>query len=98
MTKAGFYKICREIFGDAKGVISWGHVASSVALFAAIVWISRVLYLTHALPALDGVTGFVVAPYSANKIASAAQAFSQNPVATSAPPVVPTPPPMAPPQ
>jgi hypothetical protein len=91
MTKAGVYKICREMFGDSKGVISLGHVMTGVFGLAAIVWITRILLLTHALPPLDGITGFVVAPYGANKIANAAQAFSQNPVASTAPPSVPTP-------
>ena len=91
MTKVGIYKICREMFGDSKGVISLGHVMTGVFGLAALVWISRILLLTHALPPLDGITGFVVAPYGANKIATAAQGFSQNPVASTAPPVVPTP-------
>ena len=82
MNLSGFKKICREIFGDSRGVISWGHVASTVALFAAIGWVSYILFKDpgHHLPALDGITGFVVAPYSANKLASAAQSFSQNPI------------------
>ena len=91
MTKVGIYKICREMFGDSKGVISLGHVMTGVFGLVAIVWVTRILLLTHALPPLDGITGFVVAPYGANKIATAAQGFSQNPVASTAPPVVPTP-------
>jgi hypothetical protein len=92
MTKAGVYKICREMFGDSKGVISLGHVMTGVFGLVAIVWVSKIWLWTHALPPLDGITGFIVAPYGANKIANAAQAFSQNPVASTAPPVVPTPP------
>ena len=88
---AAVSKISREAFGDSKGVISLGHVLTGVFGLAAIIWITHIVMATHALPALDGITGFVVAPYGANKIATAAQAFSQNPVASTAPPVVPTP-------
>jgi hypothetical protein len=96
MTVAGFKKIVREIFSEPgpNGTLSWGRIASSVALLAAIVWVSRILFLTHGLPALDGVTGFVLGPYGANKIGAAAQSFSQNPVTQSvviAPSVIPAP-------
>jgi hypothetical protein len=91
MTRVGVNKICREMFGDSKGVISLGHVMTGLFGLAALIWISKIWWWTHALPPLDGITGFVVAPYGANKIANAAQAFSQNPVASTAPPVVPTP-------
>ena len=60
----------------ANGTLSWGRVASSICLIAAIVWISHILIHTHALPALDGITGFVAAPYASNKVATAVQSFS----------------------
>jgi len=91
MNYAGVKKVSREMFGDSKGVISLGHVMTGVFGLAALVWISRILLLTHALPPLDGITGFVVAPYGANKIATAAQGFSQNPVTSTALPVMPAP-------
>jgi hypothetical protein len=90
MNAAGVKKISREMFGDSKGVISLGHVMTAVFGIAAIVWVSRILILTHGLPALDGITAFVIGPYSANKIATAAQSFSQNPVTPTAPAAVPT--------
>ena len=90
MSLVGIKKISREMFGDSKGVISLGHVLTAVFGIAAVAWIKHILITTHALPALDGITGFVLAPYGMNKITSAAQAFSQNPVATSAPPVTPS--------
>lgn len=66
--------IFREIHSEPSGgTLSWGRSASSVCLVAAIVWVSRVWFLTHAIPALDGVIGFVLAPYGANKIATSAQ-------------------------
>jgi hypothetical protein len=90
MSVAGIKKISREAFGDSKGVISLGHVMSAVFGVAAIIWVSRILILTHGLPALDGITAFVIGPYSANKIATVAQSFSQNPVTPTAPAAVPT--------
>ena len=85
----GFKKISREMFGDSKGIISLGHVLTAVFGVAAVVWISHILIVTHALPSLDGITTFVLAPYGTNKLTNTVQAFSQNPVTTSAPPVVP---------
>ena len=78
-----------ELFSEpgANGTMSWGRMASALALLGAIVWISRIVFLTHQLPAFDGITAFVLAPYGTNKVITAAQAFSGNPVnsASSAP-------------
>jgi hypothetical protein len=78
MNLEGIKKVLREIMSEpgANGTLSWGRVASTVSLLAAIVWVSHILIHTHALPALDGITGFIVAPYGSNKLATAAQAFS----------------------
>jgi hypothetical protein len=75
-------KIIREVLSEpgVGGTLSWGRVAASCSLLAAIAWVSRLVFLTHSLPALDGITGFVVGPYAANKVSAAAQAFSNNPV------------------
>lgn len=75
-------KVVREIHSEpgTNGTLSWGRVASSLFGIAALAWVSRILYLTHGLPAMDGITGFVLGPYGANKVATAAQAYSQNPV------------------
>ena len=89
MNYAGVKKVSREMFVDSKGVISLGHVLTALFGVAAIVWISHILLRTHALPPLDGITTFVLAPYGTNKIMSAAQAFSPNPVSTTAPPALP---------
>jgi hypothetical protein len=69
----------REIHSEpgVGGTMSWGRIASSVALAASIVWVSWLVFHTHALPALDGITGFVAAPYASNKVATAAQSFAQ---------------------
>lgn len=72
-------KIFREIFNDpASNTLSWGRVASSVALLAGIAWVSRIVMHTHSLPALDGITGFILGPYAANKVTTAIQSFSGN--------------------
>jgi hypothetical protein len=69
----------RELFSEpgANGTLSWGRVASAVALLGALVWVSKIVFQTHTLPAFDGITAFVLAPYGANKVATAAQAFAQ---------------------
>ncbi len=93
-------KVVRETLSEpgTNGTLSWGRVASSVFGIAALVWVSRILYLTHSLPSLDGVTTFVLGPYASNKIATAAQAYSQNPVSVvQTPQYIQPPPPMVPP-
>ena len=78
----GFSQALHELFSEpgANGTLSWGRVASAVALVGGIVWISHIVYVLHTLPAFDGITAFVLAPYAANKAGSAVQAFSNNPV------------------
>lgn len=73
------------------GTLSWGRVAATICLIASIVWVTRVAFHTWSIPALDGITGFVLAPYAANKVATAAQSFSSNPVNPPAPPTPPQP-------
>jgi hypothetical protein len=84
-------KVFREIMSEPgpNGTLSWGRVASSVCLLASVVWASHIVFTTHAFPAFDGITGFVVAPYGANKVATAAQAFS-NPAPSPTPSLAPT--------
>jgi hypothetical protein len=75
-------KVIREIHSEPgpNGTLSWGRIAATASLAAAIVWVSRLVFQTHALPSLEGISGFVVAPYMANKVSTAVQSFSQNPV------------------
>lgn len=78
MNYVGIKKALREIHTDPSGgVLSWGRVASSIALVACIFWATKVLLYTHAMPSLDGATGFIVAPYVANKTANAVQSFTK---------------------
>lgn len=70
-------KLSRELFSESgAGFISWGRVASTVALIAGIAWVTHIVWTTKTLPALDGVTAFGVGPYAANKVAAATQAFA----------------------
>ena len=80
-------KLIRELFSEPTGTLSWGRVASAVSLLAAIAWVTKVLLVSHVIPELSGITTFVLAPYGANKVATAVQAFSSNP--TGSTPVVP---------
>ena len=99
MTLAGVKKTVREIMSEPNGGgLSWGRVASSVALLAAITWVTRVLLMSHAMPGdLSGITGFVVAPYTGSAMKTAVQSFSQNPVSAPPAPAITPAPPMQPP-
>ena len=96
MSIVGVKKICREMFGDSKGVISLGHVLTGIFGLSALSWIFHVLIAAHGSVSVlismpwTGISGFVLGPYGTNKLAAMAQSFSQNPVATSAPPAVPS--------
>jgi len=92
MNLAKIKAVIREVYSEPNGGgLSWGRVAASFTVIAAIGWITRILLLTHALPAdMTGIAAFAVSPYGANKIATAAQSFSPNPVA--GPPAIPPPP------
>lgn len=65
-----------EALSEPNGTISWGRSASSIALIAGMIWVSYILLQTHALPALDGITAFILGPYASNKAANAVQSFS----------------------
>lgn len=82
MTLAGIRKVIREIHSEPgpNGTLSWGRIAATASLLAAISWVTSIVFKTHALPDLAGAAGFVVAPYTANRIATAVQSFSSNPV------------------
>jgi hypothetical protein len=77
-----FKKALREVMSEpgATGTLSWGRVASSVALVAAIAWVTHMVLITRAIPPLDGVITFTMAPYGNNKVVTAAQSFGNNPV------------------
>ena len=80
-------KAIREILSEPgpNGTLSWGRCAATVSLLASIVWVTRLILLNHALPDLSGASAFAIAPYAANKVAMAAQSFS-NPTPPTAPP------------
>jgi len=66
-------------FSD-NGTPSSSRIVSAVCALASIVWISHVVYHTHALPdavATAGVTAFSTSHYVANKVGSAVEAFSK---------------------
>lgn len=75
--RAKFTKILREILSEPNnGGLSWGRVASSVALVASLIWITKILIFTGNLPSMDGITAYVVGPYTANKATTAVQSFA----------------------
>ena len=72
-------KSIKEIMSEPAPVntLSWGRIASSVALLAVIVWVSYLVLKNHQLPALAEAAGFISAPYASNKITTAIQSFSK---------------------
>lgn len=63
----------REVFSEG-GQGSFSRVASGFHTIGALAWISHYVVHTHALPdalTLGGLASFVIAPYGANKVASA---------------------------
>jgi len=81
-------KDVRELFSEPgpTGTLSWGRVASAIALVASLFWVTHIVLLTHVLPSLSSVTGMIVGPYAANKAGAAVQAHSDNPVTAETPP------------
>lgn len=71
----------REIMSEPgpNGTLSWGRIASSIALMAVIVWGCWLVRLHQTVPFKE-MGEFVISPYGANKLSTAIQAFSKNPV------------------
>ena len=57
----------KQLFSDQPGV-SFGRMATFISLLAAIAWVTRVVWQTNAIPALDGITLFVVSFYAGGKL------------------------------
>jgi hypothetical protein len=73
----------KEGFEEPTGGLSWGRIASSAAMVAVIAWIAHFLYINRTFPSSDTIkslTEFMLAPYGSNKLITAVQAFSRNPV------------------
>jgi len=87
MSFAGIKHALYEILSEPGpgGTLSWGRCAASLSLLAGIFWVSKVVLRTHAIPDLGGVSLWATAPYTANKISTAAQAFSNAPVNATTP-------------
>ncbi len=85
MSLVGLRKVVREIHSEpSNGTLSWGRCAATGAFIVASTAILHVVFHTHTLPSMMDAGAFVIAPYTANKVATAVQAFSQNPVNVSA--------------
>jgi hypothetical protein len=82
MNLAGLKKLVREVHSEPgpSGTLSWGRCASTGTLVAVLIFVGHIVFRTHTLPDLAGASGFAVAPFAANKIATAVQSFSANPV------------------
>jgi len=74
----------REIHSEPNGgTLSWGRCAATGAFITMAIAVLHTAFHTGAMPPLSGAAEFVTAPYLANRVATAVQAFSSNPVAPS---------------
>jgi hypothetical protein len=88
MTFQGVKKVIREIHSEPNGgTLSWGRCAATGAFITMAIAILHMTFHTGSMPSLSGAAEFVTAPYLANRVATAVQAFSGNPVT---PPTDPT--------
>lgn len=62
----------RHVF-SASGEASFGRAASFLALVVAISWISYIVWETHQLPSLEGVTMFISTLYGLSKTGETVQ-------------------------
>jgi hypothetical protein len=84
MTLQGFKKMVREIHSEPNGgTLSWGRCASTGTLIAILIYVGHIVFHSHALPDLAGASAFAISPYAANRVATAVQSFSSNPVTPS---------------
>jgi len=62
----------RHLFSES-GEASYGRTASFLALVVAISWISYIVWETHQLPSLEGVTMFISTLYGLSKTGETVQ-------------------------
>ena len=62
----------KKLFSDS-GEVSFGRVGAFIALCAAIVWVSHIVFVKDQLPDLAGITAFIVALYGVAKAGETVQ-------------------------
>jgi len=84
MTLQGLKKMVREIHSEPNGgTLSWGRCAATGAFLTMAIAILHTAFHNGSMPPLSGAAEFVTAPYLANRVATAVQSFSNNPVTPS---------------
>ncbi len=63
-----------ELFSES-GTASFSRVGTCVALVSACVWVSRIVWKTGALPALEGLTLFIATLYGLGKAGETVQSI-----------------------
>ena len=58
----------RTLEGSYERTEFWLFIFTAFVVLGSIVWISHIVYKTHAIPALDGVTLFNTSIYGMGKI------------------------------
>jgi hypothetical protein len=61
-----------QMFSDS-GEASYGRTASFLTLLVAMAWISYIVWETHELPHLEGVTAFIAMLYGLSKTGETVQ-------------------------
>ena len=87
MSLAGVRKVIREIHSEPNnGTLSWGRCTATGAFIVASVAILHSVFHSHSAAGIAWADagGFIAAPYAVNRVATAVQSFSQNPVTSSA--------------
>jgi hypothetical protein len=62
----------QQLFSET-GQASFSRVGSFIALGCACAWVSRIVWKTSALPALDGLTVFIATLYALGKAGETVQ-------------------------
>jgi len=65
-------KFLQELFSES-GMASFSRVGSFIALVSACVWISRIVWKTDSLPALEGLALFIASLYGLGKAGETVQ-------------------------
>jgi hypothetical protein len=72
MMERNMNSFLRQLFAEGGGA-SFSRAGSFIALIFACGWITRIVWITHALPPFDGVTLFIASLYGLGKVGEMVQ-------------------------
>lgn len=68
----------KGIFSESDGKASFTRIATAFLIAAAIVWVTRLVWVNHALPDFGGLTLFISTLYGLNQAKSVASSITGN--------------------